>query len=107
MTNVSSTGLFGVLLLIKNFINQVIPAIISLTVFFFLFGLFKLVRAGDDSDARNEAKGYVLWGIIALFIMVSVWGLVNILVSSFNLDNTAPKLPSVPEVTLSKAVVRG
>lgn len=98
MPNLSQTGLMGAILMAKNFINLLIPLIIALTVLFFLFGLFKLVRAGDDSDARSEAKGYITWGVVALFIMVSVWGLVNILVGSFRLDNTAPKLPDVPEV---------
>jgi heme/copper-type cytochrome/quinol oxidase subunit 2 len=56
-----------------------------------------MVRA-SDGDAREEAKGYVIWAVIALFVMVSVWGLVNILVRSFRLDNSAPPLPTVRDV---------
>jgi len=77
-----------------NLINGLIPFIISLTVLFFLWGMFQLVRAGDDN--REEARGYVTWAVIALFVMVSVWGLVNILVRSFNLNNQTPNLPDVP-----------
>ncbi len=81
----------------KDFINSLLPFIISLTVLFFLWGLFQMVRA-SDGEAREEAKGYVIWAIIALFVMVSVWGLVNVLVRSFRLDNSAPPLPTVRDV---------
>ena len=39
----------------------------------------------------------MLWGIVALFVMVSVWGLVNVLKGSFNLDNeNIPVAPAIP-----------
>ncbi len=81
----------------KDFINSLLPFIISLTALFFLWGLFQMVRSTDDS-AREEARVYVTWAIIALFVMVSVWGLVNVLVRSFRLDNSAPPLPVIRDV---------
>jgi len=92
-----SNGLFALILMANSFINTLMPFVISLTVFFFLWGLFNMVRA-SDGDAREEARGYVTWGVIALFVMVTVWGLVNILVRSFNLDNSVPYYPVVRNV---------
>jgi heme/copper-type cytochrome/quinol oxidase subunit 2 len=89
-----SNGLFAIILMANDFINTLLPFIISLTVLFFLWGLFQMVRAGDG-EGREEARGYVTWAIIALFVMVSVWGLVNLLVRSFRLDNSAPPLPMI------------
>lgn len=89
-------GLLGVIAWIGALINQLLPLIISLTVLVFVWGLFKLVMAGDSEDARAEARGYITWGVVALFVMVSVWGLVNILVRSFALSNTMPAMPEVP-----------
>jgi hypothetical protein len=40
---------------------------------------------------------YILWSVIFIAVMVSVWGLVNILTSTFNLDKTAPNPPPIPE----------
>ena len=31
------------------------------------------------------------WGVVALFVMFSVWGLVNFLQSNLGLDNLAPQ----------------
>ena len=83
-------GLFGIIQMAKDFINALMPFIISLTLIYFIWGLFRMVSSTDGS-AREDARGYITWGIVALFVMVSVWGLVNILVSSFHLNNTAPQ----------------
>ncbi len=89
-------GVLGLLAQASDLINRLIPFVIALTVLIFLWGIFKFVIAGGDGEARKEAQGYIIWGIIALFVMVSVWGLVNILVRSVNLDNTAPPAPGLP-----------
>ncbi len=85
-----ATGLFAIIQMIKDFINVLLPLIISLTVLVFIWGIFRMVTSSDGS-AREEARGYITWGIVALFVMVSVWGLVNILVSSLRLNNAAPQ----------------
>lgn len=84
------TGIFAIIEMAKSLINAVMPLVISLTLLFFLWGLFRMVMSTDGS-AREDARGYVTWGIVALFVMVSVWGLVNILVSSFHLNNATPQ----------------
>lgn len=92
----SSSGLFRILFMASDFINRLVPFVISLTVLVFLWGIFKYLTAQGDSDSRKEALGYITWGVVSLFVMVSVWGLVNILVRSVNLDNTAPPAPGLP-----------
>ncbi|MDQ5912328.1 MAG: hypothetical protein QG568_543 [Patescibacteria group bacterium] len=89
-------GILGLLAQANDLINRLIPFIIALTVLIFLWGIFRFVMAGGDGEQRKEAQGYIIWGVVALFVMVSIWGLVNILVRSVNLDNTAPPAPGLP-----------
>ncbi len=93
--NFGTNGFFGLLDAANTLINRLIPFIIALTVLVFLWGVFKFVIA-NDAEKRKEARGYMVWGIVSLFIMVSVWGLVNILVRTFSLNTNAPALPQVP-----------
>lgn len=86
-------NLLGIINLANNIINRLIPFVIALTVLVFLWGVFKFVLS-TDADSRSEARGYMIWGIIALFVMVSVWGLVNILVNGLQLNNQAPNPPT-------------
>jgi Type IV secretion system pilin len=89
-------GILGLLAQANDLINRLIPFVIAITVLVFLWGIFKFVISAGDAEGRKEAQGYIIWGVVALFVMVSVWGLVNILVRSVNLDNTAPPAPGLP-----------
>lgn len=89
-------GILGLLAQAQDLINRIIPFIIALAVLWFLWGIFKFITNVGDPEKRKEATGMILWGVVGLFVMVSVWGLVNILVRSVNLDNTAPNAPGLP-----------
>jgi hypothetical protein len=75
------TATYGssVLTSIKTLVDQAIPLLIGLGVLFFLWGLVKFVLAAGNEEAKEEGKRIMIWGIVALFVMVSVWGLVGIL----------------------------
>ena len=57
---------------------------IAAALVLFLFGIVKLAFwDGQKPEAREQARKFMMWGIISLFVMVSVWGLVKILQLSF------------------------
>lgn len=77
---------------ISDLIGTVLPIIIAAAVVYFIYGIAVYVMAGDD-DAKAAAKGKIIYGVIGLFVMVSVWGLVNILTNTFfggSVTNVAP-----------------
>ncbi|OGD68701.1 hypothetical protein A3E89_01815 [Candidatus Campbellbacteria bacterium RIFCSPHIGHO2_12_FULL_35_10] len=68
---------------VKKLIGLVVPLIISLAVIFFLYGLVGyMTKAGDKKD---DAQQTMIWGIIILFVMVSIWGLVNLIQETFDI----------------------
>lgn len=71
------------LLTITGWIDKLIPLIISIALILFLIGIVQFVTAGGDEEKRASARGMIIFGIIALFVMVSVWGFVNILSKTF------------------------
>lgn len=78
--------------------GRALPLLILAALVLFLFGIVKrFFLGGKESADRAEAGKYILWGVVALFVMVSVWGLVNLLRGSFNLDNSnIPIAPAIP-----------
>ena len=74
----SAQGLQGLIGSIYGLINNLIPVVIGLAVLLFLWGVLRYLFSKEDTE-KGAAKTYMLWGIITLFVMVSVWGLVNIL----------------------------
>ena len=70
--------------------------IITLGLVYFLWGVSKFVGAGGDESSRTEGRQMMIHGIIALFVMVSVWGLVQIIVDTFSItEKAAPFKPGV------------
>jgi Type IV secretion system pilin len=76
-----------------DIIQYVIPLIFSIALVAFLWGIFQYFFSG--AEKKEEAKDFLLYGIIGLFIMISVWGLVKILTSTFPLDTAQPRLPTL------------
>jgi len=64
-------------------VNRLVPLIIAIAVLAFLWGMLRYV-VSDSPEKRKEAIGVIIYGVIAIFVMVSVWGLVNVLVDTFN-----------------------
>jgi hypothetical protein len=57
--------------------------VLALALLFFFWGVAKFILNADNDEKRTEGKKVMIWGIIALFVMVSVWGLINILANTF------------------------
>jgi len=64
---------FGILL------DIVIPVVVALALLYFFWGLAQFIlKAGGDTGIE-EGKKKMVWGIIALFVMLSIWGFVSLL----------------------------
>ncbi len=89
---------------IANILKPLVPFLIGLAVVMFIYGVLILIFS-EGGDKKEDGKKYMLWGIVGIFVMVSVWGLVNILISTFSLDNTPkPVKIELPTVTPSSAL---
>lgn len=95
-----SLTIAGLLQKLKGILNAVIPFIIGLTVLVIIWGIFTYVTEAANEEKRTEAKQFILYGIIGLFCMLSIWGLVNILVGTFGLTNKIEpgQIPTVPTI---------
>jgi undecaprenyl pyrophosphate phosphatase UppP len=63
---------------IANIVGILIPLAFMLAVLAFFWGIVVFIFAEQDK-AKEKAKGRMLWSIIAMFVMASVWGLVGFL----------------------------
>lgn len=81
-----SGGLWNLFYIAMDFLSQAVILLIALAVVFFLYGILKYITAGDDEEKRTKMKNTMIYGIIGLFVMISFWGIVNILINTFELD---------------------
>ncbi len=70
--------------------NAFVTILISLSVIWIIINVFRYLIAGSEED-RKKGGMSILYGVVALFVILSIWGLVAILKTSFGTgQNTAP-----------------
>lgn len=69
-----------------DIISIATPIVVALALLFFFWGLAMYIMNSGDEEKKAEGRNIMLWGIIALFVMVSVWGLVQMLSNTFGVD---------------------
>ena len=60
-------------------INTAIPVVGGLILLAFGWGVFKYIFSSADSTEKGQAKEVIVWGLVALFVAFSIWGLVAVL----------------------------
>ena len=71
---------------VGGLINPIIAILVGVALLAFFWGLARFIfRVGGDEKAVDEGKRIMKWGLIALFVMVSVWGIVKFMQRALNL----------------------
>ncbi len=79
-----NTGIIG---LVNNF---VVPVIFAFAFAAFVWGIMNYFFLHvDDEKKRAEGRYFVLWGLIGMVVLFSVWGFVNILLSTLGVAPAA------------------
>jgi hypothetical protein len=91
-----------------NLINGVlVPVLMAVAFIVFLYGVYKyFIYGGDDEEARKTGRQFVLWGVIGFAVIMSLWGLVNLLAQTFNLGQFGTGPQSYPQIPASAPSVQ-
>ncbi|MFA6251690.1 MAG: hypothetical protein WC603_03645 [Candidatus Paceibacterota bacterium] len=71
----------------------IVPFLFALATVAFIWGVIQFYLNPENEEKRKKGKAFIIGGLIALFVMLSIWGLVGILTGTFQLSNTVPQLP--------------
>ena len=84
---------------VGRLIDIALPIVVAIALLAFFWGLVKFIFAQGDETAKTDAKKVMLWGVIALFVMVSVWGLVRFFGTAIGIQQgdviIVPKVPGI------------
>ncbi|MES3005289.1 MAG: hypothetical protein V4690_04295 [Patescibacteria group bacterium] len=81
---------------IGGIINSLLPILFALALVYFFWGLIKYIRAAGDAKAAAEGKSIMIYGVIALTVMVSIYGLIAWLQSTLGIEGNSVTIPTVP-----------
>lgn len=85
-----------------NYLNLALELLMGFAVLIFIWNVFQYFIRTADSKNKSEASMYVLWSIIGFFVILSFWGLVNVLKNTISLDNGAPTWENIKSDIIPK-----
>jgi hypothetical protein len=90
----SAPGAIGILDRVLFVLNtRIVPLVIAVALFYFLMGVYEYIKS--PSPIQGEAaRTQMVYGLIGLFIMVSVWGLVNLVGATFGISTGGTAIPT-------------
>ena len=66
-------------------INPFIVLLFTAALFLFFLGMVQFILGASDETKRQMGKRHMVWGVIGLFIMVGVFGIMAVLLRTFGI----------------------
>jgi hypothetical protein len=65
--------------LIKLIVDPAITLLFALAIVYFSFGVVKYIMNADSDEGRQTGSRHIMYSVIGIFIMISVWGIIRLL----------------------------
>lgn len=88
----SAQTISDTLIFLSVILNGIIGLFITLAIVVFFWGLIKYLWSMGPEDAQEGVKT-MFWGVVAIFVMVSIWGIIQLLQRSLRVQSTDPVIP--------------
>ncbi len=88
---------------LTNLGNLFIEILIAFAVIYIVFNVVRFITSEVGGEKRGQYQTGIMWGIVGLFVILSIWGLVRILTNTFRTDTTAP-LNQYPQVQYPRQI---
>jgi hypothetical protein len=65
--------------ILTGIVNPIIVILSALAFAWFMYGVTRFVIMKDNDQERANGKKHIVFGILALVIIFSIWGILNVL----------------------------
>jgi hypothetical protein len=80
--------------MVDSILGIVLPTLMVIATIVFIWGIIMFITAAGSDDKRKEGKNLMIWGVIGLFVMVAMWGLVQVIGNTFGVgQDRIPRRP--------------
>lgn len=75
-------------------INPIILLLFALATVYFIYSVIKFLStdAADKGTTRIEARNAIMWGIVGMVIMISVYGLIHFVLATLGISTNDDSL---------------
>lgn len=90
------TDFKGVIELFTDIGLAIIPFIGTVAFLIFILGVARFIKSTGSDKEIKDSKNLLIWGVIGMFILVTIWGIITFLRSELGFND---KL-GIPQVKL-------
>lgn len=72
-------------------LNPLLALAFGLAFVYFTYGVIKFLSVDAADKSRKEARDAIMWGIIGMIIMFSVFGLIKFVLATFGISGIPPE----------------
>ena len=89
--------------------NILVTLLFVIALLVFAYGIIKYLLAAGDASEIQQARGYILWGVIGMAVLASLFGLIMFLQTVFGVNNAPGNLqaPATTGSTITQGTVNG
>jgi len=69
----------------KYVLNPIIVLLFAVALLVFAWGILLLIAQAGNEEQRKKGKQALEWGFKGLFVMISVYGILNIVLNTFGI----------------------
>ncbi len=73
-----------------SIVQIAIPIIFGLALMFFIWGVATFILNAGDSKLREEGKQRMIWGIVGMFVIMSIFGIVAFINTALGIPARCP-----------------
>jgi len=71
---------------VGNIVDVALPIVVGIALLAFFWGLAKFIFAAGNEEKKDEGKNIMIWGAVAIFVMVSIFGIVEFIGNALDID---------------------
>jgi hypothetical protein len=86
ITFAAVTDVKTLLQLVSNLLGSVMGLLYMVVFVAFFWGISLFILNTDDDAKRAKGKAWMLWSVIALFVLITIWGLIGLLVRTVQVN---------------------
>ena len=70
----------------KAILNPLIALLFAIAAIYFAYGLVEFIKDSDKPDAREKGKQHIVWGLIGMAIMASVFFIMQLILGTLGIE---------------------
>lgn len=79
LADISVKGVFGTFV---KYLSALLPILMGAATIVFIWGVIRFIAYAGNLEERKRGKNLIIWGLVGLFVIVTLWGLVYFVLNS-------------------------